>query len=120
MTPAMSNLREVFTSQAKQLEESEVALAQLNSNLRNVALKGRWHDRIVDRVRSSDRSVAAREDRFHAEFAELPKVEGDAELTFIMTPTGDLLQVLPAEDDLLKMDSSEPSVSGNPVKRMTD
>ncbi|MBC6495130.1 hypothetical protein [Microbacterium sp. 4-7] len=106
-------LREVFKSQAKQLEETEVALAQLNSNLGNVALKGRWHDRIVDRVRSSDRSVAAREDRFHAEFAELPKAEGDAELTFIMTPTGDLLQVLPAEDDLMKLDSSEPPVSGD-------
>lgn len=82
-------LRKFLESQVHQLEEAGDAAAELTERLTQVELKGRWHD--------SDKSVTARQERLRAQ-ASPPGVDGDTELRYLMTSSGQILQVLPSDE----------------------
>ncbi len=92
-------LRTVFEAQAEQLEKTEAALAVLGEQLSKVELKGRWQDSIIDRVRRSDRSVAARQQRFRNQFMLTSENDNSAELAYLVMPSGEIRQVAASDDD---------------------
>jgi hypothetical protein len=83
-------LRTFMESQVNQLEEADAVAAELTDRLAHVELKGRWHE--------SDKSVAARQERLRAQVSA-PVVDGDAELRYLLTSSGEILQVLPSDED---------------------
>ncbi|WP_406193218.1 hypothetical protein OH807_02355 [Kitasatospora sp. NBC_01560] len=80
-------LRRFVKSQVHQLEDADAAAAELTDRLTQVELKGR-------RWRDSDKSVAERQERFRAQVSP-PGVDGDTEIRYLMTSSGEILQVLP-------------------------
>lgn len=92
-------LRTVFEAQAGQLEKTEATLAALGEQLSNIELKGRWQDSLADRVRRSDRSVAARQQRFRDQFRLTAGSESDGELAYLVMPSGEMRQIAGSDDD---------------------
>jgi hypothetical protein len=65
-------------------------VVDLTEQLTRVELQGRWHNR--------DRSVAERQTQFRAQIAP-PTLDGEAELRYLVTDSGEILQLLPSEED---------------------
>lgn len=98
LTNPYAALRSFLESQVHQLEEADAVAAELTERLTQVELKGRWRD--------SGKSVAARQDQLRAQVSP-PSVDGDTEIRYLMTASGQILQVLPsdeAEDTHLALD----------------
>ncbi|MFG2919080.1 hypothetical protein ACGF0D_40150 [Kitasatospora sp. NPDC048298] len=92
-------LRRFVGSQVHQLEDADAVATELTERLTQVELKGRWRD--------SDKSVATRQERFRAQVSP-PKIDGDTEIRYLMTSSGELHQVLPpAEDEPLQLAQDE-------------
>lgn len=83
-------LRKFFNAEVHQLEQADAAVVDLTEQLTRVELKGRWHNR--------DRSVAERQAQFRAQIAP-PTLDGEAELRYLATDSGEILQLLPSEED---------------------
>ncbi|MGA4901967.1 hypothetical protein ACPCAJ_30020 [Streptomyces griseoincarnatus] len=83
-------LRRFLESQVHQLEDADAVVNELTQRLTQVDLKGRWHD--------SDKSVAARQERLRARVSP-PGMDGDTEIRYVMTSSGQMLQVLPSGED---------------------
>jgi hypothetical protein len=93
-------LRRFVGSQVHQLEDADAVSAELTERLTQVELKGR-------RWRDSDKSVAERQERFRAQVSP-PRIDGDTEIRYLMTSSGEILQVLPpAEDEPLQLTQDE-------------
>lgn len=84
-------LRKFLESQVEQLDKADAILAELTVSLTQIELKGRWRD--------SDKSVAARQEKLRGQVSP-PAVDDDTEIRFLMTPSGEILQVLPSEEDV--------------------
>ncbi|MEV7184505.1 hypothetical protein [Kitasatospora sp. NPDC093102] len=92
-------LRRLVGSQVHQLEDADAVATELTERLAQVELKGRWRD--------SDKSVATRQERFRARVSP-PKIDGDTEVRYLMTSSGEILQVLPpAENEPLQLTQDE-------------
>lgn len=83
-------LRKFVDAKVHQLEQADAAVVELTEQLMLVELKGHWHNR--------DRSVAQRQAQFRAQIAP-PTLDGEAELRYLVTDSGEILQVLPSEED---------------------
>jgi len=83
-------LRKFLDAEVHQLEQADTAVVELTEQLMLVELKGRWHNR--------DKSVAERQTLFRAQIAP-PTLEGEAELRYLVTDSGEILQLLPSEED---------------------
>ena len=83
-------LRKFLDAEAHQLEQADSALAELTEQLSALELKGRWHNR--------DKSVAERQDKLRAQIAPV-KVDDTAELLYLATGSGEILQLLPSDAD---------------------
>jgi hypothetical protein len=83
-------LRKFMESRVHQLDEADAIAAELTERLTQVELKGRWYD--------FDNSAAARQEQLRAQISP-PSVEGDTEIRYLLTPSGEILQVLPSEED---------------------
>ena len=85
-----ASLRKHLEQQANQLEAAETLANGLTENLGHVELKGRWHD--------TDKSVAARQEKFRSQTAHAPVADDAIEITYLVTPSGEVRQVLGAEE----------------------
>lgn len=83
-------LRKVLDTQAHQLEQADTSLRELTEQLTSVELKGRWHNR--------DRAVAERQRQLRAQISP-STVDGVADVLYLATPSGEILQLLPPDDD---------------------
>ncbi|MEV7617791.1 hypothetical protein [Streptomyces sp. NPDC089799] len=83
-------LRKYLESQAHLLEEAEAISAELTERLGRVELKGRWYD--------TDKSVAARQEQLRAQVCP-PPVDGETEIRYLLSASGELLQVLPSQEE---------------------
>ncbi len=83
-------LRKFLDAEVHQLEQADTALAELTEQLSVVELKGRWHNR--------DKSVAGRQAKLRAQIA-LPSVDDTAEVLYLATGSGEILQLLPSDAD---------------------
>ncbi|WP_022890255.1 hypothetical protein [Agromyces italicus] len=90
-------LRRQFEQEARELEAAEGAAEELTERLQSIELKGRWQDRITGRV-YKDKSVAARQARLRAQVTPAP-VEGETELLYTVNSSGELLQLVPLDED---------------------
>lgn len=64
-------------------------MVELTEQLMHVELKGRWHNREV--------SVAERQKLLRSQISP-PTVDRDTELSYLVTGTGEILQLLPSEE----------------------
>lgn len=83
-------LRKFLDAEAHQLEQADTAVAELTEQLSAIELKGRWHSR--------DKSVAGRQAKFRAQIAPA-SVDDTAEVLYLATGSGEILQVLPPDAD---------------------
>lgn len=83
-------LRRLLESQAHQLEDADAVATELTERLTQVELKGRWRD--------SEKSVAARQESLRARVSP-PRIDGDTEIRYVMASSGQILQVLPPNED---------------------
>jgi hypothetical protein len=83
-------LRKFLDAQAHQLEQADTAVAELTEQLMRVELKGRWHNKKM--------AVAERQERLRAQISP-PTVDGAAEVLYLATASGEMLQLLPSEED---------------------
>lgn len=72
------------------LEQAETAAVELTEQLSIVELKGRWRDR--------DKSLAERQAKLRAQIAAA-RVDDTAELLYVATGSGEVLQLLPSEGE---------------------
>jgi hypothetical protein len=82
-------LQKFLNAEVLQLEQADAAVTELTERLALVELKGRRHNRA--------KSVAERQTLFRAQIAP-PAVDGDVELQYVLTESGEILQLLPAEE----------------------
>jgi hypothetical protein len=83
-------LRKFLDAEVRQLEQADAAVAELTEQLSVVELKGRWHDR--------DKSVAERQAKVRAQIAPAG-VDDTAQLLYLATGSGEILQLLPSDAD---------------------
>ena len=83
-------LRKFLDAEVHQLEQADTAVAELTEQLSVVELKGRWHNR--------DKSVAERQAKLRAQIAPA-SVDDTAELLYLATGSGEILQLLPSDAD---------------------
>lgn len=83
-------LRKFLDAEVHQLEQADTALAELTKQLSVVELKGRWYNR--------DKSVAERQAKLRAQIAPA-SVDDNAELLYLATGSGEILQLLPSDAD---------------------
>lgn len=93
-------LQKFLDAQVHQLEQTDSALGALTEQLSNVELKGRWHSR--------EKSVAERQATLRARISPAT-VDDDAEVLFLATGPGEILQLLPADAEDTPEPSSGPS-----------
>ena len=89
-------LQKFLNAQVHELEQADSALGALTEQLSNVELKGRWHNR--------EKWVAERQATLRARTSPA-SVDDDAEVLFLATGPGQILQLLPADAE----DTPEPS-----------
>lgn len=77
-------------AQVHQLEQADAAVVELTEQLMSVELKGRWHNKKM--------TVAERQERLRARISP-PAVDGAAEVLYFVTGSGEMLQLLPPDDD---------------------
>ena len=83
-------LRKFLDAQVHQLEHADAAVIGLTDQLMVVELSGRWHDR--------EKSLAERQERLRAQISP-PTVDGAAEVLYLVTASGEILQMLPSDED---------------------
>ena len=83
-------LRKFLDAEAHQLEQADTAVVELTEQLSVVELKGRWHNR--------DKAVAERQANLRAQIAPA-SVDDSAEVLYLATSSGEILQVLPSDAD---------------------
>ncbi|WP_411111532.1 hypothetical protein [Streptomyces sp. c-19] len=83
-------LRRFLEARAHQLEDADAVVTDLTERLTLVELKGRWYD--------SGKSVKARQERLRARISP-PGTDRDTEISYIVMPSGQMLQVLPPDED---------------------
>jgi hypothetical protein len=83
-------LRKFLDAEAHQLEQADTAVADLTEQLCVVELKGRWHNR--------GKSVAERQAKLRAQIAPA-SVDDTAEVLYLTTGSGEILQLLPSDGD---------------------
>jgi hypothetical protein len=83
-------LRKFLDAEVHQLEQADTAVVELTEQLSVVELKGRWYNR--------DKSVAARQEKLRDQIAPA-SVNDTAELLYLATGSGEILQVLPSNAD---------------------
>jgi hypothetical protein len=83
-------LRKFLDAEVHQLEQADTAVVELTEQLSVVELKGRWHNR--------DKSVAGRQAKLRAQIAPA-SVDDTAEVLYLATGSGEILQLLPSEAD---------------------
>ena len=83
-------LRKFMESAVHQLGEADAVATELTERLRQVELKGRWHD--------FAKSVASRQELFRAQVSPLG-ADGDVEIRYLMTSSVQILQVLPSDEE---------------------
>lgn len=83
-------LRKFLDAQAHQLEQADAAVVELTEQLMFVELKGRWHDR--------EKALAGRQERLRAQISP-PTVDGGAEVLYLVSASGEILQMLPSDED---------------------
>lgn len=83
-------LRKFLDAEVHQLEQADTAVAELTEQLSVAELKGAWHKR--------DKSVAERQAKLRAQIAPA-SVDDSAELLYLATGSGEILQVLPPDAD---------------------
>lgn len=93
-------LQKFLDAQVHELEQADSALGALTEQLSNVELKGRWHSR--------EKSVAARQATLRARISPA-SVDDAAEVLFLATGPGEILQLLPADAEDTPEPSSDPS-----------
>jgi hypothetical protein len=81
-------LQKFLDAEARQLEQAHTAMAELTERLSAVELKGRWYNR--------DKSVVGRQAELRAQIVPAD-VADTAEVLFLSTDSGEILQVLPSE-----------------------
>lgn len=91
-------LRRFIDAQVRELEEADAAETELTQGLTHIELKGRWYDDLVGRWVDSDKAIVARQERLRAQVAP-PRVEDNADVRYLLTPSGEILQVLPSDED---------------------
>lgn len=82
-------LRKFLDGQVHQLEHADATVVELTEQLMSIELKGRWHNR--------KKVVAERQARLRAQ-ASSARVEGAAEVLFLTTDSGEILQLLPSAE----------------------
>lgn len=97
-TNPYSALRTFIDAQVRELEEADAAEAELTQSLTSIELKGRWYDDLMSRWYDSDNAVAARQERLRAQMAR-PQVEDISEVRYLLTSSGEILQVLPSDEE---------------------
>jgi hypothetical protein len=90
--------RKSMEAQARELEDAGAMATELAQGLGRIELKGRWRDELTGRWIDSRKSVAARQARLRARVSA-PVIGGDADVRYLMTSSGEILQVLPSDDD---------------------
>ena len=83
-------LRKFLDAQAHQLELADAAATELTEQLMHVELKGRWHNKKL--------SVAERQRRLRAQISP-PTVDRDAEVLYLVRADGEMLQLLPSDEE---------------------
>ena len=83
-------LRKFLDAEAHQLEQADTAVAELTEQLSVIELKGRWHNR--------DKSLAERQAKLRAQI-DPARVDDTAEVLYLATGSGEILQVLPPDAD---------------------
>lgn len=83
-------LRKFLDKEVHQLEQADTAVVELTEQLSVVELKGRWHNR--------DKSVAERQAKLRAQIAPA-SVDDTAELLYLATGSGEIVQLLPSDAD---------------------
>jgi hypothetical protein len=83
-------LRKFLDAEARQLEQADSAVAELTEQLSVIELKGRWHDR--------GKSVAERQAKLRGQIAPA-SVDDTAEVLYLATGSGEILQLLPSDTD---------------------
>lgn len=92
-----ATLRKFLDAQVHQLEDADASAAELTDGLRSIELKGRWYD--------SDKAVEERQQRLRAMIAA-PEVGNDAEIRYLVTASGEILQLVPADEDMAADESA--------------
>ena len=82
-------LRKHLDGQAREVEQADAAKAELTEQLMRVELKGPWH--------AKKAGLAERQDQLRRQIAP-PAVDDTAEVLYLATASGDVLQLLPADD----------------------
>jgi hypothetical protein len=82
-------LRKFLDAQAHELAQADAAVVELTEQLMRVKLKGRWHNKKV--------AVAERQERLRAQITP-PTVDGAAEVLYLVTASGEMLQLLPSDE----------------------
>lgn len=93
-------LRKFLDAEAHQLEQADTAVAELTEQLSAIELKGRWHNR--------DKYLAERQAKLRAQIAP-PSVDDTAEVLFLATGSGEILQLLPPDAD----EAAQPALDAN-------
>lgn len=83
-------MQKFLDAQVHELERAESAVVELTEQLTLAELKGRWRDR--------GKSVARRQAELRARIAP-PSVDDTAELLYLATGSGEILQLVPPDDD---------------------
>ncbi|MFB6902122.1 hypothetical protein [Streptomyces hydrogenans] len=83
-------LRKFLEARAHQLEDAHAVVTDLTERLTLVELRGRWYD--------SGKSVKARQEHLRAHIS-LPGTTRDTEVSYVVMPSGQMLQVLPPDED---------------------
>jgi hypothetical protein len=83
-------LRKHLDAEVHELEQAGDAATALTEQLANAELKGPWHNR--------QKSIAERETQLRAQIAP-PTFDDEAEVQYLATGSGEILQLLPAEKE---------------------
>lgn len=92
---AYAAYRKFLERETRALGDARDELEKIGSELSAAELKGRWYDKPLEKIRSADKSVESRQSHFRKQL-HVPQEEGSDELAFIISPTGEVRQVVSA------------------------
>ena len=92
---AYAAYRKFLERETRALGDARDELEKIGSELSAAELKGRWYDKPLEKIRSADKSVESRQSRFRKQL-HVPQEDGSDELSFIISPTGEVRQVVSA------------------------
>lgn len=92
---AYAAYRKFLERETRALGDARDELEKIGSELSAAELKGRWYDKPLEKIRSADKSVESRQSHFRKQL-HVPQEDGSDELAFIISPTGEVRQVVSA------------------------